>query len=328
MTGNVLVSYHYFKAVDLDRLFAERPPRAVFADSGAFSALTQGAAIDLGDYSEWLGKWSHLFDVTCNLDVIYDEHTSQTNLDRLEADGHHPLPVFHAGSPFRVLEDMADRYDYICLGGIARHGSKRKALQRWFDACFNIVEGRARLHGLGVTGWWALTRYPWRSVDSTSWGAGHRYGLVRMFDPAHPNRGVFSITFGTDDITKHARLIRSYGVDPTLFLDREAYHRGDAIKLGARVWDAVQTYLSGLDVYLGITDAAEAKGTTGCDVPNPGVYLGHTSTDSVSLYLGGADGPDVSTMLDAHRPPQMFLGDGAPENINLLLQSTDPEGSP
>ena len=53
MKLRILLSYHYYKDTDLDALFAKyfTPPYPdVFADSGAFSAASQGIQIDIKEY--------------------------------------------------------------------------------------------------------------------------------------------------------------------------------------------------------------------------------------------------------------------------------------
>lgn len=50
-----LLSYHYFKSEDLDALVEQMPVRPMlFADSGAYSAYSQGAVIDIKEYAAWL----------------------------------------------------------------------------------------------------------------------------------------------------------------------------------------------------------------------------------------------------------------------------------
>jgi hypothetical protein len=82
----ILVSYHYYKKTDLDTLVAKLSPPVpdIFADSGAFSAHTQGVSVSLGEYVAWLRRWSHHFTTYSNLDVIGDADATGTNQRRLE----------------------------------------------------------------------------------------------------------------------------------------------------------------------------------------------------------------------------------------------------
>jgi hypothetical protein len=182
--AHVLISYWEYRTADLDAVFAkrfgdERPD--IFADSGAYSAMTQGAAIDRAAYAAWLHRWKHLFRVYANLDVIGDADATEENQRYLEREGLAPLPVFHAGEPWTVYERHLDAYPSVALGGLAKRGMTAKMYMPWLVRCFRMAEGRAVLHGFGVTHWEPLAALPWHSVDSTTWMAGHRYGALLIF---------------------------------------------------------------------------------------------------------------------------------------------------
>ena len=68
----ILLSYWYYKDTELDALFGEVLLTLidVFADSGGFSAMTQGAQIDVNEYAAWIKRYKHLFNTYANLDVI------------------------------------------------------------------------------------------------------------------------------------------------------------------------------------------------------------------------------------------------------------------
>ena len=71
----ILTSYHYFKTYDYDTMvkthFDGFKPD-IFADSGAFSAVTQGAELNIDDYAKWIIRWREYFTIYANLDVIGD----------------------------------------------------------------------------------------------------------------------------------------------------------------------------------------------------------------------------------------------------------------
>lgn len=182
MTGNILLSYWYTRKTDLDRVLEPHPGAAIFADSGAYSAMTTGAEIDIHDYAQWLIRWKHRFTVYSNLDVIGDPNATVRNQTILEDQyGLTPLPVFHTGEPWEWLEGYATRYDYIALGGMARKEYQANVLMPWIVRCFRTVDGAAGLHGFGATDWRVMSSFPWRSVDSTTWQAGNRFGAQLIF---------------------------------------------------------------------------------------------------------------------------------------------------
>jgi hypothetical protein len=205
-----LMSYWYYKTRDMDALIAKTFPLStpdIFADSGAFSALTQGGAIDIDEYATWLKRWQHVFTLYANLDVIGDADRTFDNQKRLEDQGLHPLPVFHAGEGFKHLDYYLKHYQYIALGGIVA----KNPSMAWLVRCFQMAEGRRIYHGFGVTTWNMLKAVPWRSVDSSTWSGGARYGKIPLFDNI---KGGFSgVQLGdSKSCYAHATLLRSYGV--------------------------------------------------------------------------------------------------------------------
>lgn len=208
----LLLSFHYFRDHDIADLFAGCDPMPrVFLDSGAFSAATKGARIDIGEYVAYIERNLPHIEVYANLDVIGDHTKTRANQRYLEKRGLRPLPVFHAYEPWEVLRDLVKQCDYIGLGGIAIKRTQRFA--PWIKRCFEMA-GDTKLHGFGVSNWFLLRAFPWHSVDHSSWGQGFRYGCVPVFDP---RRGAFVKVNLRDRKTawRHSRLLYDCRCSPT-----------------------------------------------------------------------------------------------------------------
>ncbi len=240
----VLLSYHYYRDVDLFELFGkyfQEPWPDVFLDSGAFSAHTQGATIDIGAYAEWVQHHERLATVYANLDVIGDATGTARNQRELERRGLRPLPVFHTGEPWSVLTDTAEEYPYIALGGMV--GQKNKALLRaWIAKCFATVGERAVFHGFGVTAWGIMRDFRWYSVDSSSWGAGFRFGTVSLFDEG---KGKFVKIDLRDKAGawEHRKLIESYGFTAKDLAIEGHYDRAAICAMSAMAYMRAEAYL-------------------------------------------------------------------------------------
>jgi hypothetical protein len=209
--ARLLISFHYFRTTDIPELFAGCDPvPEVFLDSGAFSAATLGEAIDIGEYAAYIERNAPYISLYANLDVIGDHEKTLANQRYLEERGLKPMPVFHAHEPWEVLEELAEQYDYIALGGIAIKGTGSFA--PWIKRCFEIA-GHRKLHGFGVSNWLLLRAFPWESVDHTSWGQGFRYGQIPVFDPGY---GRFvKINLRDPELAwRHSRLLYQYGFSP------------------------------------------------------------------------------------------------------------------
>lgn len=160
----------------------------LFLDSGAFSAFTQGLEIDIQEYIQFIKDHEEFLEVYANLDVIGDPIGTLKNQEIMEEAGLSPLPCFHYGEPIRYLKQYLKKYDYIALGGMAadKSGAALSSQKRaaWLDYIFqeHICDKKGfptvKVHGFGMTSLPLMLRYPWYSVDSTSWVVTGRMGSV------------------------------------------------------------------------------------------------------------------------------------------------------
>lgn len=229
----VLLSYHYYKNVDLDAMVENmRSKPMMFADCGAYSAATQGVTINLVDYATWLKRWAHLLTVSVNLDVIRDAKATRKNQLLMERLGCNVIPVFHTGTDLKILDEMCKRYPYIALGGMV--GAEKDVTLRWAATCMERTkEHGTAFHGFGQTTKKNIETLPWYSIDSSSWASGHRYGNV----PVWTGRGFTSVKIGDHaSVYKQAAHIRRLGVNPMHLANRSHYHRDYAIYVASASW--------------------------------------------------------------------------------------------
>ncbi len=191
-----LYSYHYvfseFFNVDTLLQFCMKKKVDLFLDSGAFSAWSQGVEVDIQAYIDFIKQHEHLLTVYANLDVIGlggkqpNRQTAEATLKNqniMEDAGLNPLPCFHVGEPYSYLEYYIENYDYLAIGVAGNSGSK---LIPWLDECFSKYicdkDGfpKIKTHGFAVTSVPLMLRYPWYSVDSTSWVVTGRNGSIFM----------------------------------------------------------------------------------------------------------------------------------------------------
>lgn len=168
-----------------------------FLDSGAYSAWNSGTVIDLDEYCAFIKANIETLDAYACLDVIpgtpngyatlaQREEAAQAtwkNYLYMKAEGLDPLPVFHYLEPWKHLDRMiAHGCTYIGIGGLAPIKTKERRI--WLDDLFLRIcdaDGfpRVKTHGFGMTALVLMFRYPWHSVDSTTWfrmaGNGHIY---------------------------------------------------------------------------------------------------------------------------------------------------------
>ena len=180
---DVLLSYWYSKGQDLS-LLQQYGFTRTFLDSGAFSAMTKKVHIDIDKYVQYIKDTQAAWTTYAALDVVGDSEATAKNQAYMESQGLHPLPTFHYPSDFAELERMLERYNHIAFGGLVPIAMQQPRMQAWLDACFSRVIKRGkpytRVHGFGINAMWAWKRYPFYSVDATSWKQGMRYGRTSV----------------------------------------------------------------------------------------------------------------------------------------------------
>lgn len=173
-----LESYHYIhRQAHVDRIRTDNVK--VFLDSGAFSAFTKGVEVDLPAYCRYIHDNMDIIEVVDGalcasvLDGIGDPLLTYQNQKAMEKLGVKPLPCFHYGEPEEYLEYYVNNYSYITLGGMVPITTPQ--LRLWLDRLWDkyLTDGsgnpRIRVHGFGLTVLELMRRYPWYSVDSSSW---------------------------------------------------------------------------------------------------------------------------------------------------------------
>ncbi|GAI85302.1 unnamed protein product, partial [marine sediment metagenome] len=155
---------------------------SLFIDSGAFSAFTKKVKIDIQEYIKFIKDNVNCIEVYANLDVIGSAEGTLKNQEIMEKAGLNPLPCFHYGEDIKYLEHYISKYEYIALGGMVPISTKD--LSVWLDwifpeyLCDKKGMPKVKVHGFGMTALKLMLRYPWYSVDSTSWVVAARLGQI------------------------------------------------------------------------------------------------------------------------------------------------------
>lgn len=173
--------------------------RGIFIDSGAFTAFTKKIVIDLKEYARWLQEHDRFVEVAASLDEIGagKEKQSYANWRTLTKYGAKTIPTHHA----RDHDDWLARYldegvEHMALGGMVPESTEY--LRGWLDRIWSKYltnpDGTAKIkvHGFGMTTLGLMVRYPWYSVDSTSWVLLSRYGGVMLDLPGGDVKVAFS----------------------------------------------------------------------------------------------------------------------------------------
>lgn len=158
---------------------------SLFLDSGAFSAWSKGVTIDIDEYIAFIKQHKKYIDHYANLDVIGDAEKTYNNQKYMESKGLTPIPTYHLTSDYKwLIQYIEEGHSYIAIGGLAAKLVVGDALFHELDhlfinyICDSSGMPKVKVHGFGLTSIPLLVRYPWYSVDSTSWVMTGRFGAV------------------------------------------------------------------------------------------------------------------------------------------------------
>jgi hypothetical protein len=221
-----LDSYHYIGNDRLVKRIRDTGVR-IFLDSGAFSAYTQGVTIDINRYCRYCRDNADILEQISVLDAIGDANQTYHNQKYMEAQGVQALPCYHYGEPEAVLRYYVDNYAHITIGGMVPISSPQ--LKLWLDRLWSKIltnpdgTAKVKVHGFGLTSVPLMARYPWYSVDSSSWvqlgGMGNifipQWGMLAVseFSPNAKEKGKHIDTLTPVEQEAVIRLINEWGFD-------------------------------------------------------------------------------------------------------------------
>ena len=156
-------------------------------DSGAFTAWNSGTPVSLDRYIDYVKdfkkKYSHYFKeiYVVNLDVIPGKQGKKPTQEQVEESaaqglanfrvmarrGIQSIHIYHQGEDLKWLDTMTKECEYIGISPCNDYSVEQK--MKWLDDAFHYCPKDIRTHGFAVTSPTLLKRYPWTSVDSTSW---------------------------------------------------------------------------------------------------------------------------------------------------------------
>ena len=192
---NALFSYIDHGKLQFDKLKDFIKPGKLFIDSGAFSAWTKGAKVNVKEYISWLNERADDINLCGQVDVIPGDRVfgatpkqvreaAQSTWDNylfMRKRLKNPdslLYTFHVGEPIEFLKQALEWRDengnpipYMAFGGMV--GKPTKIRDVFLENCFRTIRESSnpniKVHAFGMTDFNLLEKYPIYSADSTSW---------------------------------------------------------------------------------------------------------------------------------------------------------------
>lgn len=154
-------------------------------DSGAFSMLNSLKKINIKEYIQSYIDFINHHDINLFFELDIDkiigfEKVLQYRKQIEEQTGKQCIPVWHRTRGKKEFLRMVKVYDYVAIGGIAIRDIKPSEYKyfNWFIE--QAHQNDCKIHGLGFTKQKLLKRYPFDSVDSTTWNR-LRFGEICTF---------------------------------------------------------------------------------------------------------------------------------------------------
>ena len=190
-------------------------------DSGAFSAHTRDAEVDVDAYIDFLNRIDPYVHVCAQVDKIPGKFRKPKTRQELEEapelswqnylymrpklkSPEKLLPIFHQGEDYKWLHNILDwrdpetgaKVEYMGISPANDQPVKEKI--KFIEKCFNIIKKSSnpdiKTHAFGMTSLYVLEMYPFTSADSTSWllnGANGsimtKYGAVLLSEKSLNN---------------------------------------------------------------------------------------------------------------------------------------------
>lgn len=205
---------------------------SVMVDSGAFSIYAKMQKMsNKGDgyisskeyknytknYIEFYHRFKTPKTVFVSLDVIFNPEASfNAYKDFVSSGCSDVIPVIHGLTPLKYLEKYLKLgVSYIGIGGIGKKGFSKARWINWADSVFYEItdfnsKPLVKTHGFACTSFDILTRYPWYSVDSTTWLKAPAFGslaIPKWQDGEFNFTSCVGLYCGTQNILNHGRNI-------------------------------------------------------------------------------------------------------------------------
>lgn len=191
---NALFSYIGQGRLQFDKMKDFIKPGKLFIDSGAFSAWTKGAKVNVKEYISWLNERADDINLCGQVDVIPGDRVFGTTPKQVREAAQSTwdnylfmrkrlknpdslLYTFHVGEPIEFLKQALEWRDengnpipYMAFGGMV--GKPAKIRDIFLEKCFRTIRESSnpniKVHAFGMTDFDLLEKYPIYSADSTS----------------------------------------------------------------------------------------------------------------------------------------------------------------
>lgn len=183
---HVLLSYYYIKNKPRILEEAKLNNMEVLLDSGAHT-LQKGVKVDyetfVDNYIKFINKYSKYIDYFVELDIenVIGLNKVEEWREKIQKQTkREPIIVWHRERGWNYWKQMCKQYSYIGFSGFVTINGKPEVPDKYIPIFLKEAKKHnTKVHGFGFTKP-SLFKYPFYSVDSTSWLVGARYGYIYL----------------------------------------------------------------------------------------------------------------------------------------------------
>ena len=183
-TKYILESFYYIQDWQLPYL---KQKELFLLDSGAFTFMNNNMGkVDwlkyINDYADFIKKENIKYFFELDIDsIIGYEKVKEFTKYLEERVGRKCIPVWHKARGLAEWQRLTKEYDYVAIGGLVTKEIKSTEYKYFTELLKIAKNNNCKVHGLGFTNLKLLGKYPFYSVDSTSWKSGGRFGSIYEF---------------------------------------------------------------------------------------------------------------------------------------------------
>lgn len=187
----ILCTFFYYNKKKIIPEFAYSEKHIL--DSGAFSVFKDPEKAKSYDWDSYVKRYISFIKETnqklffeLDIDCVVGLNKVEYYRKKIEdAIGIQPIPVWHSNRKWDYFIYMCENFPYVSLGTTTANEDGKRirnnplVLKKFIDTAH---KNKAKIHGLGFTNIKWLDKLKFDSVDSTSWIAGQKYGVMHKWN--------------------------------------------------------------------------------------------------------------------------------------------------
>lgn len=158
----------------------------IFLDSWWFSIRNRWLKLSVVDYAKYINAFWHKYEIIVNMDTADTKETLKHQKFLEDTTKQYIMPVYHWSElknwNKELMEFYCKNYHRVWVWWVASVGLSKSEKKYYLDFCFSIaMKYKTKLHWFWITSLNELKRYPFYTIDSTSWLQWVKFNTFSQF---------------------------------------------------------------------------------------------------------------------------------------------------